>query len=435
MVNIEQGLDEARKHLEKLETPEDLEFRLKEALFQSKRKTNIKYMLVASIIISLIFISAFNYPVIAYYGRKILGFEQLTYGTLADLNNQGMGQIVNKTYIFKNGMKVTLDGVMIDENQLVAFYTVKDPSGNSGYDLMGNLSFKGFWGNYGHQFGSGITNDDGTEVKWIDTFSAPKALERSLTFQFSAEFDNQIEHGEIQFILDRSKAMGHTIKQNINKTIKTKEGNIIFEHITASPTITKITGELKGMDLSFPEDLSKDSELLPNFDTVLIVDGEILESRGRGITNNILGTKFTFEFEGFLNSVESMEVLLYENVINESINHVLEFATEHKGLTLVTGEREFKIYDIYSTTEGIYVTLESEVYFNYYGLSMIINEEKIYPARVEGPKYIRNDAQNHNVFRRTYFFENDTTENALLKFESIISYIEFHSDSIEILVK
>ncbi len=69
---------------------------------------------------------------LAYYGKKLIGYDMVMNGTLQELNQLGKGQEIGEAYTFQNGVTLSLDGIMLDGNQLLAFYTLYDPRGTIG---------------------------------------------------------------------------------------------------------------------------------------------------------------------------------------------------------------------------------------------------------------------------------------------------------------
>lgn len=65
------------------------------------------------------------------------------------LNQLGKGQTIGKSHTFSNGVSLTLDYVMLDENQLLLFYTIYDPIGHvDDHNITPFMSVKAFWGDY-----------------------------------------------------------------------------------------------------------------------------------------------------------------------------------------------------------------------------------------------------------------------------------------------
>ena len=117
--NIEDLLNSEKEKFDKLEVPKDIENKLKSSLdnVKSKKKKSLRVRVAAMIIVVLLF--GYNIDTLAYYGKQLIGYENVMDGTLSELNQLGKGQIIEKAYTFKSGVKVTLDGVMLDDNKII----------------------------------------------------------------------------------------------------------------------------------------------------------------------------------------------------------------------------------------------------------------------------------------------------------------------------
>ncbi len=168
-------------------------------------------------------------------------------GTLKELNKMGMEQSVEKSYTFQSGTKVTLNGVMLDDNQLLAFYTIESTEENVDDIMFNSETMSGAIGRHYPNSGTGQTSEDGSIIRWMQEFEPPYAFEKKLTWSFNITKDGKIEEGKISFVLDRDKAMGHTLKSRLNKAIKVDGTDIQFDTITASPTTTIVKGTIKNI--------------------------------------------------------------------------------------------------------------------------------------------------------------------------------------------
>lgn len=131
MDEMEKYLEKESERLKNNKAPEELNERLRVALEQTpqRRKTKIpKWIAVAAAIMILSFVS-YNYNAFAYYGKKLLGYDELMTETLAQLNEKGSGQSIEKKVILSDGTELYLDGLLTDENQSILYYTVKNPKG------------------------------------------------------------------------------------------------------------------------------------------------------------------------------------------------------------------------------------------------------------------------------------------------------------------
>ncbi|QNO15968.1 DUF4179 domain-containing protein [Alkalicella caledoniensis] len=422
MSEINDYLASIKTDLDNIEVPEELEARLRSSLSKATSKPKLKkaHGLVASILVLLLLIASYNYSAIAYYSRKILGFDQVVYGTLGDLNEQGHGQVIGESYTFQNGVKVTLDGVMIDHNQMVAFYTITDESGNSTYDLD-LTSFKGFWGNYNHVHGHGLINDEETEVKWISIYDAPKALDRTLTFNFSlfSRGDTPWERGEISFKLDRSKALGHTIKQSINQTVMVEDSKVHFDAIIASPTVTKVLGTFNTPLESIVR--RKNGEVYtPDLEIILVIDGKRQTSTVRQIGSSLKGGyTFEFHFEGLTGPVKNLEIHLVQSSHTKEVSKVVDLNQNMASEEISLENNKIVITEVVIDSSGTYVTIESDEHFNFNDLNLMAEGKTVPLADINKIDYTK-DANNGSLkYTRTFFFESTAKENIQLQINQI----------------
>ena len=108
----------------------------------------LRHRVLAAVILLMVLISGLNYDVFAFYGKKILGYDQITSGSFKELNELGRGQEINKSYKFKNGTEVIVDGVMFDKNKLSIMYRIKGESKEKIQDLSMPPSLNGMFKNY-----------------------------------------------------------------------------------------------------------------------------------------------------------------------------------------------------------------------------------------------------------------------------------------------
>lgn len=105
-------------------------------------------------------------------------------------------------------------------------------------------------------------------------FEKPYFFEKSLKWKFALVDDNKIENGELSFSIDKNKAMGHTLKKSLNKSIKIDQGEIKFNSISASPTSTYIKGTIQDI-FQFAESELKVEGFRPSaFSLKLIANGK-----------------------------------------------------------------------------------------------------------------------------------------------------------------
>jgi hypothetical protein len=72
MDEIEKALKRKREEINLINAPEELESRLRSALDRKRRKLSSKLLAVALI---AVFIFAYSFDALAYYGRQFIGYE------------------------------------------------------------------------------------------------------------------------------------------------------------------------------------------------------------------------------------------------------------------------------------------------------------------------------------------------------------------------
>lgn len=358
MNNIEDQLTGLGRELDKLEAPPELEFRLKKAI-KNRKKPKPRYGLIAAILITFVFFS-YNYDVIAYYGKTILGYEEVVEGPIKDLIEDNQGQKINKSYQFKNGVVLKLDGIMLDENRLITFYSLDYGTKSLEKYHLSALEIKGFFRYYGTS-GHGNFNDNFTQVKWVHDFEPPKFFEKNLTFNFTLIGpDNYREEGSITFILDRSKAMATTIRQKINQAIKVNDTTVKYQTITASPTQTIIKGSI-GTPLEYLNNVRKNHYYRYQIDFDLLANGQIITKQGGGLKTSPKGIEFEGRFDPLPTQLETLAVKLTGLTISEPVDKRVDFTMEDKKEKSITiAEKKILLDRLYTENDNTYLTITTE---------------------------------------------------------------------------
>lgn len=350
MNNIEKLLNEEKKKLDKLKVPMDMETRLRTSLEEVPKikKKNIK-LRVASLILAVILLG-YNMDTLAFYGKKLVGYENIMSGTLKELNELGKGQRIDKSYTFKNGIKVTLDAIMLDDNNMVVFYTIYSPDGNvKDVDSnMGMLRVVGFGGRGFSSGGSGITNKEETEMKWvISIHNPPLFFEKSFKLEaYYTHEDGDVEYGEIPFKIDRSQAVGKSIKVNINKSIELGNRNIKIKSLVASPTSTVIKGQTQNI-LELGLDTINKNRLRPeNIELKLIADGKEVEKLGGGMSTDYKGSTFDTRFDALPPNTKDIQLQLISFSGDFDVDEKIELNIgQTKDMEIL--EQNIRIEDVY----------------------------------------------------------------------------------------
>lgn len=360
MSNVEKILLESKEEMESIEVPCELETRLKGALAGRtfvKRKSSLAGRIAAAIMVFMLI--GYNFDTLAFYGRKLLGYSDVMNGTLNELNELGKGQAIGKSCSFKNGVTVTLDGIMLDENQLIAFYTVSSPKGNVD-EIMPRVSLRGLVGECTPEGGQALMNDGRTLMKNMQSFEPPRVFEKTLHMDFQIWEGGKAEQNQITFKIDRQEAMGHTWKADIGKSIKADKAKIRFESILASPTQTVIKGTIQN-PLELAMDEMTKQRLRPNeMELRLYANGKEVQLQGYGVSTNVDGIKFHCEYDALPQEVKSLELRLARFSADHDVNEVFEISGGKEIQRLDVKGREITINKVLKSNGNTFVTLTTQ---------------------------------------------------------------------------
>lgn len=363
MSEVEKILSDKKLEIDKIKVPDELEDRLRSALENAsvKKRKEYKWILkVASLIIAVILVG-YNIDTLAFYGKKLMGFDEVMTDTLKELNEMGKGQVIDKSYTFKNGVKVTLDGAMLDDNQLLLFYSIKNQKGEiDKFNIEGNTQIEGALGKHYMRSGEGKMNDSKTEIKWKSEFEKPNLLEKKLKWSFALREGNKIETGEISFILDKNKAMGHTLKKNISESIKVDQGSIKFDSIVASPTATYIKGTIQNIFELAKGELTGEGFRPSSLDIKLVANGKEVQVQGGGMSTNMNGIKFDSKFDALPKDLKTLQIKLASFGTNNKVEEEIELKDKEKDRTIKILGKEVIINNVYEADGNTYVTITTE---------------------------------------------------------------------------
>lgn len=350
MRKVEQMLAEKKLELDRLEIPPELETRLRSALENRipkiRARNNWKVKLAAGCIALMLI--GYNFDALAFYGMKLIGYDQVMNGDLKQLNELGRGQVIGKSYSFQNGVTFTLDGIMLDGNQLLAFYIVKDSNGHvDKVNIAPFMTIRGLFAEYSMQNAQGEMNKDRTEIKYIASFEAPLFFEKRLHLNFSLPEGGVSESGDIAFTLDRSKAMGYTLKKVLGQTVEVDETKIRFESIAASPTKTVVEGSIQNI-VELAADQIKGERFRPNkLEVKLIANGEAVPQQGGGMSTDMKGITFHQDYDSLPANLETLQIELVSFAADHDVERQIKL---QKGMP----DRSVSILGQQITIKGLY---------------------------------------------------------------------------------
>ncbi|MCY6369432.1 DUF4179 domain-containing protein [Clostridium ganghwense] len=363
MKEIEKMLNNKKIEIDELKVPEQLEDRLRGALRErtSKKKIKHKWKVKAAAAFIAVILVGYNMNSLAFYGKKLIGYDGVMTGTLKKLNELGKGQGIDKSYTFKNGVIVTLDGVMVDDNQLLAFYTIKDSRGNVDKLYIESSTLiegKEEW-NY-MRSGIGEMNDTKTQMKYKEEFAKPSLGEKELKWSFTLRDGDNTEKGEIAFTLDTSKAMSNILKKNINQSIKTDETKIRFESITASPTKTRIKGTIRNIFELAKDEIIGGSFRPTDLNVKLIANGKEVEWQGGGTSTNMDGITFRREYDALPSDLNNLQIKLVSFEADHKVNKQVEIEKNVSSKTIEILRQKIQIDKVYEAKGETYVTITTK---------------------------------------------------------------------------
>jgi len=420
--DVEKLLYEGKKEIDDLEIPTDIESALHSALesIPNKKKKNIKGR-VAALILAVLLLG-YNMDTLAFYSKKLIGYENVMNGTLKELNQLGKGQTIDKSHTFSNGVKFTLDSIMLDDNTMVMFYTLYSPDGNvMDVDSNTHISITNMQDKLFTYGGSGDANKNNTEMKWvISTHEAPKLSEKTMKINLSYTHENgDIEYGDIKFKIDRNQAVGKSLKISLNKKIKLDQRHIKVKSLIASPTTTIVKGQIQNI-IELGLDHINKNRIMPNdIEMALIADGKEVAWEGSGISTNMKGINFDVRFEAIPTDAKNLQLKLIsfsgEYDVHENIHLIKNTSKDIK----ILGQ-DIEINNIYEKEGNTYITITTDKNTSLSKVYLYMDGKK-----VELVETIPEKSENHT---RTLKFQG-TGEDLKLNIEKI-KYKKYYNDII-----
>jgi len=291
--DIEKQLVDLKNSYQQISAPPELEHQLRTALEPTTiLRPNRKW--VAAVVIAFL-LFGYSWDALAYYGKKLIGYEQVVTGSIEELLTQGKGQQIGKGAAFTNGIVVTLDSLIMDGKGFTTLVKYQYPVG---YQKVAgdtiHLELKGIL-SYARGGGSGEIKGD-TEY-WVRSFDEePMILEKRMELRAQRTANGRIETISIPFVLSRGQAYVPTVGvKKIGEVINTAFGTIIFDNVQASALNTVITGRIKNAEELVPNKTNRSLHLnfsLSNDDTALQRESSSISSQ------NDRDFAFEFKFAG-----------------------------------------------------------------------------------------------------------------------------------------
>ncbi|MDE5415078.1 DUF4179 domain-containing protein [Alkalihalobacterium chitinilyticum] len=429
MSNMEKRLKEERERLDHMTAPAELEARLRGALENrtTVKKTKRKTPLFGAAAVALLFmvIVGYHYNGFAYYGKKLFGFDEVITGTLKELNDDEMGQIIDKQKQLTDGTILTVDGIMTDANQLILYYTLTNPNGLSYEEHFRFYRMTGFLTNSTAVGGQSLLNEEENEIKGMMSFEPVSPFTKELTLHFSNQWENgQFIEDTISFPYNPNQAMQTEIKQSIRKTVNVDQGKVTFHSITATPSMTVIDGKLQ----------------VDNFDRVnyalggieLVANGEVVQQLGGGSTSTIRGYNFDIRFDALPQPLQSLELVIREFVGYETLNQTVKLRTIDKDPIPLLDDKSLWITDISTTSTGVEMTIATENDVMLDGVSIKAGDEVTELRTIDNQTELKLE-DGTLLKQRTLLF--DTIDEPELLIIEGMHYMKRYNETIDIPIK
>lgn len=377
MKTVEEQLTEEKLRVDAITAPEELEVRLRNAvntatLKRSKRIAPI--WKIAAVVLLVTVITGNNYNAFAYYGKKLLGFDDVIHGTLQQLNDEGMGQLIDKKTTLVDGTDLIINGIISDANQFVMYYTLTNPNGLEDYfsgstgTIFSPAKISGFLTNSNVGSGESLMNENHTEIKGTLSFDSVSPFAKNLTLYYwqSPIQNGQMIEGTITFPYNPNQAMQTQIKKSLNKKVKVDKGTITFKSITATPTMTMIEGSMNVTNFDRGDTSFEGIELIAN--------GTPIDLMGSGTQSSLGRSTFDIRYDTLPKELDSLELVIKEFIGYQKLDEKLSLASIGNEPYILEG-RKLWIKDVSKTTRGMEITIATDDDVMLNGVSIATKDE------------------------------------------------------------
>lgn len=344
-------------------------------------------------------------------------------GSLREVSEQGKGQEVNQSYVFADGRKVTLEGIVLDGNQLAVFCRMTCPRGEAkDIDIHPLPYARGFLSDANLKRGTGVVSEDHAEFRYVFSFEPPAPWVKTLRLTF-VNRDGQIEEaGDIVFLIHRRKAMGYTFRQEIQKSWVIDGVTVTVERIEASPTLTVLKGSLRG-SLGVVYDTLAGERFYPRtLDLSLYANGEKLNPLGGGIKTDIQGITFRKEYEALPKDLTSLKAKIHSLVIDKQVGESFSLGPDWIAKPVEIKGTRLSFDSIETKGEKTYLTLMTREEVHLRGVSLLREGKRIPLKETVDEEMMKREDGLYTI--RTLVFEG-VGEKASLYIQSMLTKKDF----------
>lgn len=431
MIDVEALLEAERKHVQSVEVPEHLEQRLRNALdVPAKRK--LPRLRRFRLAVALVMILLFSYPMDAliYQGKRMVDYEPLMDSSLKTLSVSRQGQVIGEARTLQDGSVLTLDTLMLDDNQMILFYSVANPDGAAEAEPgFCQVEFKGQFGTYSPNSSSGRVSSDHTRLQVIAYYDTPFLLEKNLTATLMDAHAFQPEAEPLVVKLKWNEAMGHSLKADLKSEFKLPGTTIKLKSIQASPTTTVLKGSIQSLsELAF--DQVRGQRQMPwGLELQLLADGVPLSSQSSGMRTDMQGITFSYHYGPLPQDLKHLEARLVQYDAEHEVDQTLALQESSLPATTEVSGKSVTIESVNSANGSTRVTLSTEADVLLSRVALLIGDQSVDLKETIGSSEIKlaDGAIRHT---RTLVFPKEG-EAASLKI-SRIRYMENSSQTVDI---
>lgn len=356
MNNFEDLLYREREKVENLNIPENLEDVLRGALDNTKTKKKKNYRMRIAALAAALLLTIYNADTLAYYGKRFIGYDDMMRGTIRELIKLGEGQLIGKSYEFRDGTKVVLDGIMLDENNMMAFLTIQKAEGNEeDLESLDQIFMESSFGNWYHGSGVGAGDGSKTKMRWALEYDVPKFYEKSMKLRFNY----QGEDGEIPFKIDRSMAIGKGVMFSINKEVELDQRKITLDTLSISAMSSRLEGKVQNIFELGLDYITNNRFRMGAIDIKLIADGEEVESTGSGMRTDYSGSDFEIRYDTVPKDTKVLQLKLEKFSADHDVNEKIKLEKGSRKEFEILGQ-SIKISDVYEKDGNTYITFTTE---------------------------------------------------------------------------
>lgn len=427
MNTVESALMHKKEELDSMKAPAEMEALLRQAL--KGRKRHVVYKPAAAILIAALLIT-YSFDSLAYYGKKFTGYDQIAVGSLKQLNEEGRGQEINKSCTFSNGVEVIIDGIMFDENELVAFYKVH--SSGKLQDILNynlpRLHVSGLKpGGYNFTGGQGKIADE-QNMNFMDTMEPPAFYEKWMRMDVELIIDKRTEIRSIDFTLDRNQAMKRTTRMDLSAVASLGDYKISFDRLTASTMSTVLEGRIvpatdAGLK-TFNAETTEASMEIPQLRFDIISDsGKVSQFYGgQSSSNNDIS--FSSTSDALPKDFKTLQIRDIRLETMKLVDKTVDAGPDTKDIKICY---DLILKRVYQDGDEIFAVVSSS------GIPVMGLFEGDKQLEQVNPEALDLEAKSENPVERVYMFKG-TGDNLKLQIK-YIRYSTFSPDTIDIPVK